>query len=139
MNEIQDKGLDVQEEYFPMVSRTDAQTFFGLPPKSLRPKAPDTVIPTRSVSWENNRTPRFSAATANYHRTFAADDKNKDDFVEVDYGTHSDIYEASPAPRVRGRTRSETSGSRFHTPTPTPTKGPSDLPPATRALRVRFN
>jgi hypothetical protein len=36
-------GLDPQEEYFPMISREDPQAFFGLAPKSLRPRAPLSI------------------------------------------------------------------------------------------------
>jgi hypothetical protein len=132
------KGLDPQEEYFPMVSRTDAKAFFGLPPKSLRPNAPDATMPTRSGSRENGNTPRFGDSSANYRRPFAVEVKDDDDFIEVDNDTHSDIYGASPAPRVPRRTRSESSGSIFHPPTPTSAEHSSDLSPVNRTLAVSF-
>jgi hypothetical protein len=33
------RNLDSHEEYFPMMASINPQAFFGLPPKSLRPKA----------------------------------------------------------------------------------------------------
>ena len=41
-------GLNHEEEYFPMVSRTDIQAFFALPPKPLRPNAPVANLSDRS-------------------------------------------------------------------------------------------
>jgi hypothetical protein len=133
------KELDPQEEYFPMVSRTDANAFFGLPPKSVRPNAPDVTIPIRSGSRENENTPRIGDSSANYRRPFVVDDKDDDGFIEVGHDTHSDIYGASPAPRVQRQTRSESSGSIYHPQTPTSTELSSDLPPVNQTLRVSCN
>ncbi|CZR65095.1 uncharacterized protein PAC_14995 [Phialocephala subalpina] len=36
-------GLDAEEEYFPMISRTEFQSFFGLAPSAVRPLAPLAV------------------------------------------------------------------------------------------------
>lgn len=42
-------GLDVDEHYFPMVSRTDPQSFFALPPRNVRPRDP-MRLPSASPS-----------------------------------------------------------------------------------------
>lgn len=42
-------GLNHEEEYFPMVARTDTQALFALPPKAMRPKPPDVFLPDRAV------------------------------------------------------------------------------------------
>jgi hypothetical protein len=46
------QGLSHEEEYFPMVARTDSQAFFALPPKALRPSAPVINLPDRSSEPE---------------------------------------------------------------------------------------
>lgn len=38
------KGLDHQQEYFPMIARDDPEAFFGLAPRSLRPTAPPSPV-----------------------------------------------------------------------------------------------
>jgi hypothetical protein len=43
------KGLDCRKRYFPMVSRTDAQAFFGLPPKGVLPKGRDVMVAKKSA------------------------------------------------------------------------------------------
>ena len=53
--------LDHKEEYFPMVARTDARAFFGLPPKALRPRPPadnnPETVTGRSISNLQTRPP----------------------------------------------------------------------------------
>jgi hypothetical protein len=133
------KGLNSEEDYFPMVCRADSRAFFGLPPPSVRPKAQDTALPTRSASWENNQTPRFGIPTSNYRRPFVTDEEDDEDLVEADYDNHSNIYEASPARQARRQARSETPGRRFQTPTSTPNKYQIGFPPVNRTLLVKLN
>jgi hypothetical protein len=133
------EGLDPEEHYFPMVSRTDPQAFFGHPPQSVRPKVWDRIIPTRSAVLENKSTPRFGTSNSNYRPPSAYDEEDEDDFVDVGQNNHSDIYEALPAPRVRRQPKSESSGSRFDTPAPTTGRYRSGPPPVNRTFRVRFN
>lgn len=50
-------SLDYEDEYFPMVARTDSQAFFAQPPKPLHPDAPVIDLPDRS---SRTRTPMSS-------------------------------------------------------------------------------
>lgn len=43
-------GLNHEEEYFPMVARTDVQAFFALPPNPIRPKASGVNLPQTFTS-----------------------------------------------------------------------------------------
>jgi hypothetical protein len=45
--------LDPQEEYFPMVARDYDQAFFGVPPKAIRPAAPQPDFDSGSVTADN--------------------------------------------------------------------------------------
>lgn len=40
--------LDPTNEYFPMVARSDPQSFFGVPPNAVRPLSHSFQLPTRS-------------------------------------------------------------------------------------------
>jgi hypothetical protein len=132
------EGLDPEEHYFAMVSRTDSQAFFGHPPRSVRPKVWNRTIPTRSAVLENKSTPRFGASNSSYRPPSVYDEEDEDNFVDIGQDNHGNIYEASPAPRVRRQPRSESSGIRFDTPAPTPSKYQSG-PPVNRTPRIRFN
>jgi hypothetical protein len=45
-------GLDHEEEYFPMLARTDSQAFFALPPEAISPRAPK-LAPLDRVPAQN--------------------------------------------------------------------------------------
>jgi hypothetical protein len=70
------QGLSHEEDYFPMVARTDSQAFFALPPKSIRPDALVIDLPDRSSSA----------------RTFKADEDD-DRSAPVEGGAFDDLYD----------------------------------------------
>jgi len=53
--------LDLEEEYFPMIARTDPQSFFGLPPRGIKP----TRLEARSsVTAPGGQTPDSTSMKA---------------------------------------------------------------------------
>ncbi len=79
------RDLILEQEYFPMVSRKDAQAFFGLPPQRLRPKAPEReiAIATKISVFSSPGCPRT---------TFAAQGVNLND---GESGSYNNLYDQS--------------------------------------------
>ena len=78
--------LNHEEDYFPMVSRTDPQAFYGLPPKGLRPKAPHVTPSSRSAIAHR---PVFNTDSRK------AKGISDDDDSHWNGGRHENIYDAS--------------------------------------------
>jgi hypothetical protein len=60
-------NLSHDEMYFPMVARTEPEAFFGIPPKEVRPKAPE-VVRSAIASGVSNLEILARASTAESHR-----------------------------------------------------------------------
>ncbi|KAE9373626.1 hypothetical protein N431DRAFT_338191 [Stipitochalara longipes BDJ] len=86
-------GLDHRQEYFPMIAREDPQAFFGLAPRSLRPRAPLPVplsIQTRVEQPGNNNRRRNSPPKA---------DIDHGDLYDADSPGEEIMQLDSPTPR----------------------------------------
>ena len=59
--------LDHREEYFPMVARTDARAFFGLPPKALRPSPPTSNNPETAIGRSTFNLPTGPSLSVSCH------------------------------------------------------------------------
>jgi hypothetical protein len=76
-------NLDPLEEYFPMMSRINAQAFFGLPPTGLRPKSPEKS----TFSHPYNITDISERAAQAYVEDYDSDQ----DLYGVSGGEHDDM------------------------------------------------
>lgn len=47
--------LDPTDEYFPMVAQTDDLSFFGVPPKAVRPHSQSLQMPIRSLPFTSEQ------------------------------------------------------------------------------------
>jgi hypothetical protein len=78
-------NLSHEEEYFPMVARTDPQAFFAQTPKPLRPNAPVSHLPERS---SRTTTPISSVPAVKA-------DKKTDRSATTASGAFDDLYDVS--------------------------------------------
>jgi hypothetical protein len=129
------QNLSDTETYFPLVSRTDDQAFYGVPPCALRPKAPEAelLIPSRAFAptlrarpapCEPSNTKHDSHVPASFNEDYGniydaeSDDENvmdPDSSVEHQSSQSSVSDADSDTIRVDSRIGSEPKSSTAHT------------------------